>query len=738
MKDYLEIIQQRNEREIKQSKKEIDDFISKYDPIETLFYISKYYYMSQSLSVEEKIQQPIVNFLFNMYLKQKKISTKKPSQKDIHRLKETLINYCRAFHWPIRHKENNNNSWHDFLYLSQSQYLLNLINPEIYPNQLEKKFCSLFGEINSDNIEDLIKRKKMSSLSHNFLEKFGLKPLSYSFFKEFGFKPLIARAFSRAVANIYDKKFKNHDTNFLFTEDDIEDDIETLLKEKLPKNERDAFREEICTYLENCSIQIGEGNPNYNSLLDEDISWKKPIIKTQNGYLGINIEQIQYGIIHQLECLIKDKKESHKTLWKQYNNAKSKYAEELAYTSFQKVFKDRVYKNLKYQYKGKDYEVDILIEYDNKIIIAEVKSGSLRYKAKAGGYKQQLEYGLKEIIGKAYEQTQRTSDYILSEDKPIFYQGSKPIHIEKSSHLEVFSICIGLENLMMITQNLKTTKLQNLFKENQYPWAVNLLELEIILNHIEYPSLFIHYIKSRLEVQVQDEQTICALDELSYFGLYLTNSPCGGFNFKGNDQLVFIPSEWIAPFDDYYCSHNPDPQKKPKLNLDPRLRRFIKEWDNLYTQNAISSIHLNDLKKITQTQGLTIDQFKKLLKYSSGHSDAIYWLLYFDFVTLKKIFDLIEGYIKDTEKNKRPHSLCLGAEPFCLTFHSQYQQEGLEKQMLSYGLIKKYESKKSLLISLGTYIKPSSPQMINEFMILDFPHKKNLQMEEFLKLLKKK
>ena len=714
MENPINIINQRNKEELEKSKKEINKFILEYDLIETLFYISKDYYISnRSNKFEERIELPIVNFLFNMYLKQKEIKTKKPLQKDIEKLKDMLINYCRAFRGLIRYRNGNNRSWlpeDNFLYLSQEQYILGLINPEIYPHQLEKKISSLFSNINKD------------------------------FLTEFGFSPVSAYCFSRAIAHIYNKKFEDHNTNFLFTEDDIENfpkPFDSNFERNFPEKEREIFRKELNAYLENFSVKIGEGNPNYDSLLDEDISWRKPIIKTQSGYLGTNIHQIEYGIAYQLECLIKDKKESNKTLWKKYNNAKSEYAEDLAYRSFQKIFKDHVYKNLKYQYQGKDCELDILIEYDNKIILAEVKSGSLRPKAKTGN-KKKLERDLKEVLGKAYKQAKRAADYILNTDKPIFYQGKKPINIKKSNRPEIFFICIGLENLMLLTQNLKTAKLQNLFKENQYLWAVNLLELEIILKHIEYPSLFLHYIKARLDAQKQEKQVIFTADELSYFGFYLTEGPCGGFNFSENYNVVFLPPQQIAPFDNYYCSHILDPNKKPKLNLDPRLRRFIEEWDFLYSQDKLFSIHEEDLIALQQNPELAT--LKKLYKKNqdyTGHSDIIYWLLYFNSPTIKKIFDLIENYIKDTEKNKRPHSLFLDAGAFCLTFHSYYQQEGLKEMMFSYGFTKKYEFKKDLLLSLGTYITPQNPQMINEIMILDFPYKNDPKMQDHLELLKK-
>ena len=54
-----------------------------------------------------------------------------------------------------------------------------------------------------------------------------------------------------------------------------------------------------------------------------------------------------------------------------------------------------------------------------KIIIAEIKSSSVRIQAKSGN-KTKLESDLKKVLRKAYQQAKRTSDYVLTTEIPVF------------------------------------------------------------------------------------------------------------------------------------------------------------------------------------------------------------------------------------------------------------------------------------------------------------------------------
>ena len=328
MEDYLNIIKEDHEKKLKEAQKNIKDFIKAYDPIESIYYVSKKYYLSHynhKDHLDLNYDNPIVNFLFNSYLNEKNKGKKSPIEKDIEFLIKNLSSYCTNFRNLISFSEDN-----EYVKASKSQYIINLINPEVYPTQEKTRFNHFFGNINQD------------------------------FLYEFGFSPLSAFLFSKSIVEIYSTRFIKNRDDFLFNKTDIKKFF------KPDEKEIENFEKELDSYLEKNSLDIEKEVRAYHSLLDEDISWKKPLIKTDKGFLGSSLKQVEYGVSLQLESLIKSKKETNKTLWKKYNNAKSKYAENLAYESFVKIFGDKVHKNLSYTYNGKEYETDILIEYDNK------------------------------------------------------------------------------------------------------------------------------------------------------------------------------------------------------------------------------------------------------------------------------------------------------------------------------------------------------------------------------------
>ena len=646
--DILEFMEKKSKLELDKFEKEIHAFISKYDSLYALFHIAKKYYLRHSYhpdSLDTEIDHPIVNFLFNLVVKKSPFKCSKPQREDIQNLEESLLGYCENFRANLLKEDN-------FLGSSQEQYLVNMTNPEIYPFQLEKKFKEIFKNINED------------------------------FLREFRFSPVSAFCFSYAITQIYKERFNNDSNKIFFTETDIA----TLAQPSL--EELDKFDKELKSYLEFFSVERGTCNEGYNSLLDEDISWKKPLIKNPSGYLGVCLSQNQYGLLYQLENIIKTR-QNNTTLWEKYSKAKSKYAEDLAYESFKRVFGENVHKNVKYKYNSNEYEIDILVIYENKVIIGEVKSSNIRTDSKAG-HKTKLEKDLKTILKKAYEQTQVAREYIIADKTPLLCVDGKELALKTDlPNFEIFSICIALENMGTITQNLKSAKLDNFFKENEYPWAVNLLELEVISNHIKYPSLFLHYVKSRLESQKNDLTIVSATDELSYFGFYLVEGSAGGFDFKQEYSMARISSGYIGIFDKYYLENSID---KPEPSLDARMKSLIERWNSGHLKNCVGC----------------------------SQADIVCLLLSLNSEYLKNALDCMESCIEKTKIDKKIHTASFSTDTFSFIFISEYGRVSLKEKALYYCVRKKGGFQNNKLLALGTDVtKPNGH--ISEALIWDLP-----------------
>ena len=636
-----------NKEEIKKDleniKQEIEIFISKYDSIYALFYVS-----------QKKSENPIVNFLFNLCLKNKNNNKVKPSKNELNKLVINLEKHCNHQKMLMRFEQQES-----IVFMAKSEYLKNLINPEIYIHQLFEKLNCIF-----QNIEEI-------------------------FFKEFNFYPIHIQIVSLFIANA---QKNNKDIPLLFNEKDVLDYIDK--NKNIFKSEK--HKKGVSYYLDSISSEFG-ARREYNSIFDEDISKKKPLIKISDQYFCCNFIQIQYLLPYQLGELINSK--GNASLKDKYRQSKQEYTEKLTYEKFQKIFGEKnVFRNLYYIYKDKRYEIDTLIYYDYKIIICETKSNKMREVSLAGDFKK-LKEDLKKIIKKPFEQSETVIDYISKNPETFFYNKKKKLVLSikntNDHFLEFFSIGIHEANLMRIVNNINLSNL-NYFKK-QYFWAVNLLELDIILNHIKYPSLFIHYIKSRLEAQ--SNNIVRANDELSFFSLFLHN-PCGGFYFNDDSKLIRLTSDLIKPLDDFYTGKIKIP---PEIKIDSRIKKIIEESEYLHFKNLIHR-----------------------------HTDVICTLLKMNTSYLDDFFNIAGICIKKTKEDRKEHNnfIPLNDNTTGIGFVSHIDaKKGMDSSRFL-SIKNKYKYKLECVVYL--FKNTNDNFFISDFCIYEFPFKQDTKMDKFL------
>ena len=633
-------------KKITQLKRKIENFISKYDSIYTLYYVSLQ---------QRKSENPIVNFLFNLCLKDKNINKLKPSKSELNNLIKNLETYC--FHqknlvlFEQREKKKEN-----IIVKAKLEYLKNLINPEMYIFQLYEKINSIFQSVEED------------------------------FFNEFYFYPIHIQV---VFSFINDAMRSQKDTPLLFKEKDVLDFIDRKKNIFESKNKKG-----ISYYLDSISSEF-ETNKEYQSIFNEDVSKKKPLIKINDQYFFCNFMQMLYFLPYQLEELINLK--GSKSLKDKYRKSKQEYTEGLTYKNLKKIFGEKnVFRNLYYTHENEKYEIDTLVYYDYKVIVCETKSNKMRENSLAGNFKK-LEKDLKNIIKKPFEQSERAINYISQNSKSSFYnkQGNLILEINNDSLLDFFSIGIHEANLMGIVNNINQSNL-NYFKK-QYFWAVNLLELDIILNHIKYPSLFIHYIKSRLEAQ--EGRKVFANDELSFFGLFLSD-PCGGFYFNDNSTINVLLPDLIKPLDDFYTGQT---NTCPEVKIDIRIKKFIEEREDL------------NIKEIAHR-----------------HTDVICALLRMNKSYLNNFFDNMDMCIQKTKKDKKTHNMFtpLADDINGFGFVSDIDTKKGMQVAKNLALKNKYQNKLDSVIYLFKNVNDDF--FISNFLCYIFPFKQNSQMDKIL------
>ena len=160
------------------------------------------------------------------------------------------------------------------------------------------------------------------------------------------------------------------------------------------------------------------------------------------------------------------------------------------------------------------------------------------------------------------------------------------------------------------------------------------------------------------------------------------------------------------------------------MNLDPRLKRFIHEWEALKLKNQLFSKNLSMINNQSTNTSPDI-------------ADILYYLLYVNAPTLRDFFDKVEYCIQKTKQDKKHHNCCFVIKDFCLNFHSSINIIELDKHMLGYANLKKYQQEKDTVLSLGSYINDEDPFFINRSIILSFSYKKDPHLDKVLDDFKK-
>lgn len=138
-------------------------------------------------------------------------------------------------------------------------------------------------------------------------------------------------------------------------------------------------------------------------------------------------------------------------------------------------------------------ENDIIVVYDNVVIVIEVKAGSFTYtpaitdlSAHKGSFG--------DLIEKADFQCSRTLKYIVDHDQAIFYEENKQIKFSLHEAYKMYAFCVTVDNFDVFEAKIEKTKL---FDVADGTIAISLDDLDVYEEHFNDPLCFLHYLKQR-------------------------------------------------------------------------------------------------------------------------------------------------------------------------------------------------------------------------------------------------
>lgn len=205
--------------------------------------------------------------------------------------------------------------------------------------------------------------------------------------------------------------------------------------------------------------------------------------------------------------------------WEQYQKHRSDYGVDRTVQVFARALPGaQVYRNLRYKGSGLEGDVDVLVAFEKRLFLIEVKSGDFAAAARAG-VASRVESALGDLVLTAYDQTERAARYINRSAVARFRNGDSVVEIQKKDFDRVYLIGVTLEQLGHVVNTAGSYLREG---KMDPPWTVSIDDLDVIADLLKRPAEFLHYI-SRRRAYLSHSHVRNA-DEMGFLESYLRDS----------------------------------------------------------------------------------------------------------------------------------------------------------------------------------------------------------------------
>lgn len=246
-------------------------------------------------------------------------------------------------------------------------------------------------------------------------------------------------------------------------------------------------------------------------------------------------------------------------------------------------------------------ENDILILYDDTIIIAEVKAGSFTYTPAITDYKAHKK-SFDSLIGKADYQCERTLSYIDKSKQAIFYDDKKneKLTINKEKYKNIYTFCVTVDNFNAFEAKIEK---MNFLQINSGTIAISVDDLEVYAEYFDSPLYFLHYLKQRKAAT--KSKTLLLSDELDHLGMYIVHNNYKMYADEFDDCNSFLAFGYREDLDAYFASlHCKEVESdKPLQEIPDEIKKMISIVEERKLQGRVSFTNfLLDYEPATRIQ----------------------------------------------------------------------------------------------------------------------------------------
>ena len=420
---------------------------------------------------------------------------------------------------------------------------------------------------------------------------------------------------------------------------------------------------------------------------------KQPLVVYAGKYLCPSPILLDWAIQPLLENTLKSSEDG---VWQRYERHRHDYLLSKSLSLLAGVMPDALIKrNLEYDIvengTTKSVELDGLVICDSILFLIEAKAGSITEPARRGA-PDRLKAHLKELLAKAHSQGIRAKKYIKESSSPVFREQhtKTKFTLSREAFKDIYLISLLLEPLGHLTSTIHAQTDLDVFEREDLPWMINIYELMVIADCIDYPPMLPHYIKRRLRITKQGFLEAC--DELDLFGYYL----CEGLFFK--DKSAIAPADFMTlntyttEFDSYYfykMGARKTPAPKPKQKMSEEFRHLL------------NSIELTKME---------------------GRVGVAMALLDLGGDARKEVIDKISELKRRLRKDNNVHNMHLiikDDDGFCFAYVCAPSEEIIDTGLLTYCKAKKYALKAKKCLGIGDVGKDKYD--IRKIVHLDYP-----------------
>lgn len=229
-------------------------------------------------------------------------------------------------------------------------------------------------------------------------------------------------------------------------------------------------------------------------------------------------------------------------------------------------------------------ENDLIVQYNDIIIIVEIKAGSFVFTSPLTDFEQHIK-SYKSLIENPEIQCQRTYDYLASNPITLLYNEDKSekTSIDMSKIEDVYMMSVTVDNINTFAARAEKLSFIN-SKCNAISIAID--DLMIYQDYFESPLLFLHYLKNRRDATAL--KYLVPTDELDHLGMYIHHN-CYAMYFEDTKTARLNPVGYRVDLDTYYNQkyHKQLSPIKPTQSIPDLFKKMISYLDKSDTDNKI-------------------------------------------------------------------------------------------------------------------------------------------------------